>query len=517
MQIEAELAELAARTEYDPGGFIWMAFPWGVKGTVLETKQPRAWLLDVCESIRTKLLANKTRPENMWEVVSEAVASGHGIGKSAALAQLMLWAMATKRDTRGVVTANTDTQLRTKTWPELVKWHSLCLFKHWFNVTATALFRIGSEQTWHIHAIPWSQHNTEAFQGLHNEGIRLFIAYDEASGIVDNVWEVTEGALTDAGTQIVWLAFGNPTRARGRFRECFTKFRELWGARNVDSRTVEGINLARIAKWLRIYGENSQFFSVRVRGQFVEADANQLISLDWIAEARMRGQTAAGDGSQLRRRLSADIANGGANDTVYTVVDHYETQRIGRRQVKANYPHSVAVPEAASALENMWRAWTCDASRGDDIVVDANGVGAGTAGNLIKAQYPVIEYYGGEKSSNPARFRNRRVQSYLALRNDLRDGGLAFAPDFVEDEEAWEEVEQQLCSIKLKIGTERVEDLFTKDEMQRDGIDSPDRADSLAEQYATQYPTLTGAQTSAGGEASMMHVERSSFLEGFET
>jgi hypothetical protein len=71
----------------------------------------------------------------------------------------------------------------------------------------------------------WTEHNTEAFAGLHNKGKRIVVIYDEASKIADKVWEVTEGALTDDQTEIIWLAYGNPTQNTGRFRECFGKHR----------------------------------------------------------------------------------------------------------------------------------------------------------------------------------------------------------------------------------------------------------------------------------------------------
>ena len=52
---------------------------------------------------------------------------------------VILWAVATLEDARGVVTANTEAQLKGKTWAELAKWHRLCLCGHWFDCTATAL------------------------------------------------------------------------------------------------------------------------------------------------------------------------------------------------------------------------------------------------------------------------------------------------------------------------------------------------------------------------------------------
>jgi hypothetical protein len=480
---------------HDPAGFIWYAFPWGVKGTTLEHKRPRQWTLDVCESIRKKLVANVGRTDGYWDVVQEACASGHGIGKSAFMAQLMLWSMSTFKECRGVVTANTDTQLRTKTWPELIKWHGLAINRHWFKVTATRLSHVAFPDTWRIDAIPWSEHNMEAFAGLHNEGKRIFLGMDEASGIAAPVWETTEGALTDSSTEIIWIAWGNPTRASGRFRECWTKHRSLWTTRNVDSRTVEGTNQDRIERWGRIYGENSQFFKVRVKGEFSEADQDQLISLSWIAAARQRGDRPELDAALPRTRISADVADGGADDTVITIARHYGSHVQVLRQVKYSFEPSLSPILTAKAVKRMWDEWHCDAAQGDDIVIDALGVGAGTAGYLmdpdtVGCYLPVIAYKGGESASNPKAFRNRRVQSHIALRNAFRDGLIGLAPDMLDDDKSWTDFEEQTCSIKSKAGTEKLEDLVTKEEMRRDGLKSPDHTESLAMQYATQTPTL---------------------------
>jgi hypothetical protein len=67
----------------------------------------------------------------------------------------------------------------------------------------------------------------EAFAGLHNQGRRILVVFDEASAIPDLIWETTEGALTDEQTEILWLVCGNPTRERlrrfrRRAREGFT-------------------------------------------------------------------------------------------------------------------------------------------------------------------------------------------------------------------------------------------------------------------------------------------------------
>ena len=123
-------------------------------------------------------------------------------------------------------------------------------------------------------------------------GRRILLIFDEASGIIDRVWEVAEGALTDEGTEIVWCAFGNPTQPSGRFFECFNRQRDRWSGRQVDSRTVDGTNKALFEQWAETYGEDSDFMRVRVKGKFPRAGSMQFIGTDTVAEATRREVSA---------------------------------------------------------------------------------------------------------------------------------------------------------------------------------------------------------------------------------
>ena len=282
------LSQTIGRCRLDPLGYVMYAFPWGRPGTALASESgPEPWQREVLQKLGAALhRRNKTSDE----AVRQAVASGHGVGKSALVAWIILWALSTLRDTRGVVTANTEGQLRTKTWPELAKWHGLAVNKHWFTYTATSLFyseQPGHERTWRVDAITWSENNTEAIAGLHNKGRRAFALFDEASSIADGVWETIEGALTDAGTELFWLAFGNPTRTTGRFRECFAggRFAHRWQPQQIDSRSVSMTNKAQIATWVHDYGEDSDFVRVRVKGEFPRSGTMQFIDSERVQQA----------------------------------------------------------------------------------------------------------------------------------------------------------------------------------------------------------------------------------------
>ncbi|EPE5434172.1 terminase, partial [Escherichia coli] len=113
---------------HDPLGYALYAFPWGEEGTELaHATGPRQWQADAFREIRDHL----QNPEARYQPLMLARASGHGIGKSAFISMLINWGMSTCEDCKVVVTANTDNQLRTKTWPEIIKWSNLAITKDW--------------------------------------------------------------------------------------------------------------------------------------------------------------------------------------------------------------------------------------------------------------------------------------------------------------------------------------------------------------------------------------------------
>ncbi len=225
--------EWLAKYSGDPLGFCLGAFPWGTPGSTLENFDgPDEWSRELFERIRIGLLTPNA-------AIQEATASGHGIGKSATVAWIILWAFTTYPDCRGTITANTEVQLKTKTWAELGKWFNLCWFaQDLFQLEATALFSRdpGRKFTWRIDMVPWSKNHPAAFAGLHNQGKRIILLFDEASEIDDIIWETAEGALTDTDTQILWLVFGNPTETWADFVSALKA--EAMRSRGIPDRSI---------------------------------------------------------------------------------------------------------------------------------------------------------------------------------------------------------------------------------------------------------------------------------------
>src|SRR5215471_3388257 len=283
--VPQNVVEWLGSVSKDPLAFVLGAFPWNeADGTLAPFNGPEAWQAAILEKVRRGL--------PLGRAIRLATASGHGVGKSALVAWLVLWAISTCPDSNGVVTANTETQLKTKTWAELGRWYQRFIAKDLFVLSATALYSRdpAHERTWRIDQVPWSERNTEAFAGLHNQGRRILVVFDEASAIPDVIWETTEGALTDANTEIIWTVFGNPTRSTGRFRECFPGGRHasLWQTTQVDSRQISFTNKAQIAEWVEAYGDDSDFVRIRIKGVFPRTGEQEFISAAAVESASMR-------------------------------------------------------------------------------------------------------------------------------------------------------------------------------------------------------------------------------------
>lgn len=459
-----ELANDIAGFTFDPLGHALYAYPWG-QGILSDITGPRMWQREVMEDIREHL----ENPETRYQPCRIARASGHGIGKSALIAMICKWGLDTCEDTRIVITANTEGQLLTKTMPEITKWANLSITSDWFKPTATSLFSTipGHEKAWRLDAVTWSINNTEAFAGLHNKGRRIIVILDEASGIHAKVWEVILGALTDEGTEIIFIAFGNPTLNTGAFRECFGKFHHLWKTAQIDSRTVEGTNKAYLDEIVNSYGIDSDVTKVRVLGQFPSASSMQFIRSDIVEAARKR-QVVVEPYDPLV--IGVDVARFGDDaSTIYF--------RRGRdaRFLKPIRLNGVDTMTLAARVAEEYRL--CKATL---VCVDEGGIGAGVVDRLRQIGIPVIgvqfgaKPLGAVKLGNGVKVANRRAEMWAIMREWLEGGAI---PD------------DQILSDDL-IGVEygfNVRDeilLEKKEHMKARGLASPDDGDGLALTFA---------------------------------
>jgi hypothetical protein len=425
MDWQDQLLDWLTTVRDDPLGFCLGAFPWNQPNTPLaKFSGPLDWQREVLEALRIGLLTPQ-------EAILRATASGHGIGKSALVSMIILWAVMTFPDTKGVITANTETQLKTKTWAELGRWFNLCWFsRELFILNATSLVTKDPERerTWRVDMIPWSKTNPQAFAGLHNSGKRQFMIFDEASEIEDIIWETAEGFLTDIDAQRFWLAFGNPTRNSGRFRECFDggAHHEMWITRQIDSRTVPITDHVYQEKLIKAYGTDSDYVRVRILGQFPRKGMMEFFSAAQIDAAMSKSREVYVD-AQTPLAMGVDVARFGANNSVIFPRKGRDARTIHRKVY-----NGISTVELSQRIFDSWTEW-----HPDGIFIDGGGVGGGVVDQCRSRHLFVWEIQFGAKDSitgvvnanQGERYANMRAAMYGALRSWLESGMLPIDTD----------------------------------------------------------------------------------------
>jgi hypothetical protein len=500
-----EMVDAIAAFYDDPLGYVHFAYPWGEEGTELHDETgPDVWQTEFLTN-----LGNAVRERMMDNVQLGAIlmgaATGHGTGKSALVAWVIDWFMSTRPDANIVVTANTAAQLSGKTWRELAKWTRLAINSSWFHWTATRLVFKARPETWIANAVPWTKENSEAFAGTHARHVLMI--FDEASGIDDAIWEVGEGAMTTPGA--MWLVFGNTTRNKGRFRECFRQFRHRWLMQKVDSRTAKKANRKQIQQWIDDYGEDSDFVRIRVRGEFPRASSTQLIGGDLVEEAKKAFRMRFGDTLKVRMRegpgcferfdiddnplapkiITLDVARFGGDQSV-----------LGMRQGKtfialAKWRELDTMQLAARVAE-----WL-NAEQPDVFIADEVGVGGGVVDVLRNLGHEVEGCNAGVKAIEERKFFNRRAEMWWSTREWLAKGGR------IDHEDS--ELADDLTAPEYAYSDrgEKVQ-LETKEDMRARGLPSPDTGDCLAMSFWMPVAFKNEAATVAAKIARAARLQR---------
>ena len=466
------LAEEVAQFYDDPAGFVNFAFPWG-SGALKGFEGADEWAGEFLEKLGMEVRERGFDGVQAVRAIRMATTSGHGVGKSCMTAWLILWIMSTRPHCKGIVTANTSAQLETKTWAELSKWHSLCITKEWFTINsgkgALRIYHNDFPETWRCDAQTCREENSESFAGLHAANSTPFYLFDESSSVPDIIWKVAEGGLTDG--EPMFFAFGNPTRNTGAFSECFTTMKHRWICTEVDSRTVKITNKDQIQEWLEDYGEDSDFFRVRVRGVFPRSGNSQFIGGDIVDGARKREAYYDFHDPCV---ISCDVGRFGADSTVIIVRRGRDARTIPWVVMRGS--DTMAVAQRIIDLATMYKP--------DAIMVDGGGVGGGVVDRLRMLKQPVLEVQFGANADSDSsmvdgavRYYNKRAEIYGRMRDWLAGGAI---PD---DAELARELTAVEYGYAMKDGHDCILLEKKADMKKRIGV-SPDKADALAVSFA---------------------------------
>lgn len=450
-QLDELMQERCVQFRNDPSAFTRFMYDWG-QNDLRKWEGPDAWHEEVFACIKEYLESPTIDP------LCIAIASGHGAAKTALAAWIMRWFMSCRAHPQVVCTANTESQLSSKTWRELAKWHKLAHNRDWFEWTATAYYLKAHPETWKAHAIPWSENNTEAFAGTHEESV--LVVYDEASKIADAIWEVTDGIFTTRKN--IWIVLGNGTRNVGRFYDCFHKNKKYWKTWNIDSRSCKAANRSYLERLIEQYGgEDSDQARVRVLGQFPRTATRQLISTAAVDKA-MKHEAEGWE--MLPKVMGCDIARFGENSSVVCM-------RQGRKVFPLEVLPKSDLMQTAAAIAEIIRR-----ERPMTVFVDGSGIGAGVVDRLRQLNFPVVDVNGGNQSLNP-RFLNKRAEMWWECKEFI-EGLCELPPD--------EALKVELTCLEYDFTDKGRIRLDRKADIMAEFGFSPDRADALTLTFA--YP-----------------------------
>lgn len=415
---DVALAEFVAQYKYDPLGYVRVAFPWKEKGSQLENHEGPC----PCQTRLLTILGEEMQKRGFdghapCKPIRIGCASGHGIGKSAFFGMVSDWIRVCWPYSQGSVTANTFTQLSTKTWANIRKWQGMSICSHWFEATSELIYRPHDRDSWYLSTQSSDEQNSEAFAGQHAQNSISYYINDECSGIPDKIFEVQEGGLTDGCP--IQFAFGNPTKPTGKFARIMDGGERGWITVRIDSRDCPFTNKEQIAEWVDEYGEDSDFIRVRVRGLAPRSAIAQFISDDLIKEAQTRPLYGCLPDEPLI--AAVDFAWGG---------DDFNTVRF-RRGLDARSIPPIRIPGEFTRKPEVMVAKLAEVFQKDFgnglkvamMFMDSAGIAGPVAIRLRQLGFrDIVEVNFNAQSLNP-KYKNVRAQIYGDTKDWMIGGG----------------------------------------------------------------------------------------------
>lgn len=328
-----------------------------------------------------------------------------------------------------------------------------------------------------------------AATGQHDARGGVLAVLDEANRVEEHMWTAWEVNATGADDKL--FVCGNPTRLTGSFfRACQPS--SSWevlqtsvfdhpnlneGGRYIAGGPSEGWLDRQRDKW----GEGSGRWLSRVEGRFPLEGNEGLYPHEDIVAAIERGKDSGwvNQFEDAEPVLGVDVARHGMDSTVVCIRRGRHVERFVSWSGASTTETTRAVQELASEVgvrPNPPAGFRVEGWPWGEIVVDANGIGAGVVDNLQDKDLPAYEFKAGKRAKDRRRFRDAKASSYWRVRDLLEDGEISLPDDDLLREEMLE-VEWS-PDAKDRVAVEG------KDELRRRIGRSSDRLDALTMAFA---------------------------------
>lgn len=407
-----------------------------------------------------------------------SVRSGHGIGKDGCLAWLIHWFLFTRRNSQIGCTAPTSSQLYDVLWKEIAVWQRRLpeevgsLFE--WNTTH---FKVKeAPEIWWARARTAAKEMPEAFAGMHGDSVMLI--GDEASGIPDEIFRVGEGSLTNKDTLVILM--GNPVRTDGFFYRTWADSEEAknWQHFHFSSEESPIVEKDFVRRIESKYGRASDEFRFMVAGE--PPLIRGVLKGGWmplLAESDLK--FCRDEGGWRLAQLGIDPSGEGSNYSSYVLRDRFKAKVVAKESIS----NPLDGANLGVTLANHYGVPL------NQVTIDNFGEGANWAQEFALATGQRVQAINvGAKPDDQDRFLNKRSENYWRLREWLLAGG-----QLVGRLEDW----KQLLTIYYRRNLYGKIQIMTKDDMSKNGWESPDDADALSLTFTSKdRPIAKGAMPS---------------------
>ena len=406
-----------------------------------------------------------------------SVRSGHGVGKSTAVAMAAIWHVLMRYPSKTVVTAPTSSQLFDALFAEMknIAKRLKPPFNNLLEIKADRIELKSSPESTFISCRTSRAEQPEALAGVHSENVLLLA--DEASGVPEAVFEAASGSMS--GHNATTVLTGNPTRNTGFFYETHNRLKDDWYTMHVSCVTSPRVSDDFVEDMKKRYGEDSPAYHVRVLGNFPPSEEDTVIPVAFIDHA-MNNQIRIHE--DTRAVWGLDVARQGGDSSV-----------LAKRQGPVIHPLTVwrnlDLMQLSGAVKAEYDILP-PSKRPTEIIVDSNGFGAGVLDRLRELGLPARGLNVSERAMAKDTYINLRAELWFKAKAWLEGMDVQLP----KDDLLWAELAAPRYYF-TSAGKIQVE---SKEAMKKRGVRSPDRADAVCLCLADDHTTMAYGSAANG-------------------
>ena len=403
--------------------------------------------------------------------------SGHGVGKSSAVAMAAIWHVLMRVPSKTVVTAPTSAQLFDACFAEMknIAKRLKPPFDDLLEIKSDRIELKSSPESTFISCRTSRQEQPEALAGVHSPSTLLLA--DESSGIPESVFEAASGSMS--GIHATTVLTGNPTRNTGFFYDTHNRLKENWYTMHVSCIDSKRVSDDFVNDMKNRYGEDSPAYHVRVLGNFPPSESDTVIPVSLIDHAMKNDIKVHEDTVSI---WALDVARQGNDSSV-----------LCKRQGPVIHPltvwNNLDLMQLSGAVKAEYDA-VSSSKKPIEIIVDSVGLGAGVLDRLRELGLPARGLNVSERSMQKETYINLRAELWFRCKSWLEGMDVKIP----HDDRLWAE----LAAPRYHFTSSGKIQVESKEAMKKRGINSPDRADAVCLSLANEMTTMAYGTSSAG-------------------